>query len=226
MPLIRVGIVPHIDDPAAQHLHRSALILAREPHELKRYARAQVGHLGEPARAIRLADVGAVVAWGSEDAALAKLLLRHPGAVVIVVTARKPAKDSAVTAALERLAANGCDIHVVPFGKRAKVKAMDIGPNRLVADVEDISRPPQQQHAPARPVSTEKAPEPPAPAPTMPRAPAPPVTPYEAPVMPRAAAAPAEPSPAPSVPREAPVEAAPVTPPARPVEAPPAPDAE
>jgi hypothetical protein len=226
MPLIRVGMVPTIDDPAASHLYRSALIIAREPHELAQFARAQAGHLGEPARAMRIVEVGAVVVWGNDDAALAKLLLRNPAAVVLLVTPRKPAKDSAVAASMARLTANGCDVHVAPFGKRSKAKALDLGPDRLVAEVDDLNRPPQQQHAPARPVSADKAPEAPAPAPTMPRAPAPPVTPYEAPVMPRAAAAPAEPRPAPSVPREAPVEAAPVAPPARPVEAPPAPDAE
>lgn len=201
MPLIRVGIVPTIDDPAAQHFHRSALILSREPHDLERYARAKAGHLAESARAVRLVDVGGVVAWGSDDAALAKLLLRNPGAVVLVVTTRKPPKDGPVAAAVERLAANGCDVHVVPFGKRAKVKGLDLGPNRLIAEVEDITRPPQQQHAPARPVSDDKAPEPPAPAPNMPRAPAAPVEPYEPPAMPRQAIttdAPAEP---PAMPR-------------------------
>lgn len=216
MLLMRVGVVPTMDDDQVEHLHRAALVVARDAHDLPRWARAAVGHLDQPVGVHRLAEVGACVVWGSELDTLAKVALRNACATVLVVVARKPGKGSELEAALERIVAAGNDVHVVTVGKRAKARAYDLGPDRVFREVEDLSRPPQQQTAPAMPPRKREIVQP-GPPPAVPRADKPVAPPAAAPVVPRGDTAPQASAVAPAMPRVAPapaeVPAAPVAPP-------------
>jgi hypothetical protein len=214
MRLMRVGVVPTMDDDEVEHLHRAALVVARDAHDLPRWARAAVGHLQQEVGVHRLAEVGACVVWGSEQDAVASVAMRNVCATVVLVVARKPAKGSALDAAMERMVKAGSDVHVVTVGKRAKARAYDLGPDRVFREVEDLSRPPQQQHAPALPPRKREIPVP-GPPPVMPRSDQAAAEPAAAPLMPRPDAAPPAPaSEPPAMPRPDAPASAPSAPPA------------
>jgi hypothetical protein len=142
MMVARVGLVPSTAHEDTVRLHRAALVVSRAEETLARYGRAALGSLADAAGAHRLAQVGAVVVWGSQDAAVARALVRNPSALVVLVLKSKPRKDSETLAAIDRLTGNGCTVQVHTIGARAKdVVALDVLPGREVIEVDDLSVP-------------------------------------------------------------------------------------
>lgn len=175
MVVNRIGLVPTTGHKDAPHLHRAMLIISREAvGAATRYGRAALGSLCDDADVYRLGQVGALVVWGSEDAAVARALLRHRAALVILVQRAKPRKDSAVAAAVDRLVSGGMVVQLHTITARGSVVALDVAPGRVVLPVTDLRQPVSAR--------THSAPHAPRPAVTRP-APAAPSTPRPAPFV-------------------------------------------
>jgi hypothetical protein len=170
MVTMRIGLVPNTSHEDAPRLHRAALVVSREASQLPRYGRARLGTLTDAAGAHRLSQVGAVVIWGCQDAAIAGTLQRHPAALVVLITKSKTRKDSAVGGVLDELRAAGVTVETYTIAAKADVVALDIAPGRAVLPVADLTEPPSARthSAPQRPAVEAEA----EPLPAPPRPPA------------------------------------------------------
>ena len=152
MTMRRVGLVPSTEHEDAQHLHRATVIVSRAPVDSERYGRAKLGSLAQDAGMARVIDVGGCVFWGKNHDQVARLMVRFPHAIVMVVLPNRPKKGGALAKAMNSLAASDIDVHVMIITAKAKtVVAWDLGSGRRCIKAPDIRRPAQQQSAPSTP---------------------------------------------------------------------------
>jgi len=158
MSIKRVGFLVDIEDDSAPHLHKSAVIVARKPHDMPRYGRAVAGHLGQKAGYARIPDVAACVVWGCSDADVAKQIIKGSHATMLIALPKRPKSDSKIMEAIRRVAVGGSNVEVIIISAKTKAFAWDVGIDKYCKKAADIRRPPQGQVAPSIPEKYRKKP--------------------------------------------------------------------
>jgi hypothetical protein len=176
MTIARVGILPTMTDPLAQHFFKSELVLSRAEFGFPKFGRAAAGSLTQPAMVHRIPTISGCVVWGTDEDAMAILVSRNRCALMLIVTAKKHASGGKLQDEAEAAAEAGSTIHVVNYTGSKKGAGYDLGTGCTFVSSPDLTRPPQQQFTPQIPRR-----------PVAPRV-------HSAPAVPRAAAATAAPA--------------------------------